>query len=844
MIRFKAVQTPPEKITFAALTIGLILARWIYRSLLVLVIAFGAAMVSAVPAAAQDFDSACLTGAFNTKLPENGPVYIAYTSINRKCSTHTGSGSIVSKLNFLDLDWIIGNNSVAGGPIYIAWSDLELGKVINLKLDGVYIAPYTAVLLSTGQSHTITYTQTDYVSAGPENKTFSFELDPANHHFLGGPTANVFPVKVANSAPTITSTSTVTVAENVFGKFLTVTATDNFDGGDFVHGLKASLFSDGIGTNGVDNSFFEFSATGGELSFKTNPDFENPSDANGDRIYEVQIKVTDGGKLFATQTLTVTITDVVDEVQPTVVITGAPPTTSAAAPFDITVTFSKPVTGFDASLADIEITSATATNVTPSTGLASVYTVTITPDNSSGHVIIFIHTGAAFDASGNPNITSPTVVSLRDTGKPAVAILNAPGSHDGFTPFSATIEFSEDVLNFVVGDVTLGNGTASNFVAIDGNTYTLDITATNPSDDLTIDVAASVANDIAGNTNTAATQVIVNNSVVEKTLKVIGTFIDSRLIQMASNQPDLTGFIKGTNSGSLTVNGDDDNLTLAYAGSITLNAASQNIDESFAAVEAGRTGNIDLWATVSGANANAGTAREKFWIGYFGAHTFLSEDFLVGATMQVDYTEQKDPVANSSVDGKGWMFGPYLAGKIPGQNVFYEARTSWGKSENNVSPYNTYTDIFETERWMLSAKINGVYEIGSVTITPNVALAYFEDRALAYTDSLGNLIPSQVTTLGEARFGPKISQVITLEHGATLTPSAALTGIYTFGASSSVVGQALIFNNGDLRARLDFGLLFAASSGLSLGADLFYDGIGAKGYEAWGGKLGLRVPLQ
>ena len=52
-----------------------------------------------------------------------------------------------------------------------------------------------------------------------------------------------------------------------------------------------------------------------------------------------------------------------------------------------------------------------------------------------------------------------------------------------------TIQFSEDVTGFVVGDITVGNGTAGNFVAIDGDTYTADIT---PSADGAVTVGSTL----------------------------------------------------------------------------------------------------------------------------------------------------------------------------------------------------------------------------------------------------------------------------------------------------------------------------------------------------------------
>src|SRR5439155_25755780 len=62
----------------------------------------------------------------------------------------------------------------------------------------------------------------------------------------------------------------------------------------------------------------------GVLTFKAAPDFENPTDAGGDNVYNLIVTATDSGSpaLSSTQSITVTVTPVND---------NAPVITSAAA---------------------------------------------------------------------------------------------------------------------------------------------------------------------------------------------------------------------------------------------------------------------------------------------------------------------------------------------------------------------------------------------------------------------------------------------------------------------------------------------------------------------------------
>ena len=91
-----------------------------------------------------------------------------------------------------------------------------------------------------------------------------------------------------------------------------------------------------------------------------------------------------------------------------------------------------------------------------------------------------------------------------DTTAPTVVITCAQSSPSGAATLNFTITFSEVVTGFVLGDITVSNGTAGNFAG-SGAVYTCDITPIGMSV-ITVDVAGSVCIDAAGNSNTAATQ--------------------------------------------------------------------------------------------------------------------------------------------------------------------------------------------------------------------------------------------------------------------------------------------------------------------------------------------------
>lgn len=103
-----------------------------------------------------------------------------------------------------------------------------------------------------------------------------------------------------NEVPVITSGSTIAMAENSTA-VTTVTAVDPE--------LTALTYSI---AGGVDQAAFTINATSGALAFRLPPNFESPTDANRDNVYLVTVGASDGFNPPVTQTLSITVTDLVE----------------------------------------------------------------------------------------------------------------------------------------------------------------------------------------------------------------------------------------------------------------------------------------------------------------------------------------------------------------------------------------------------------------------------------------------------------------------------------------------------------------------------------------------------
>jgi LPXTG-site transpeptidase (sortase) family protein len=192
----------------------------------------------------------------------------------------------------------------------------------------------------------------------------------------------------------------------------------------------------------------------------------------------------------------------------------ADPTGAASVTF--TVLFSNPVDGVDAS--DFTLTT---TGAISSAGINVVtwiddqtYEVTVSTGSGNGTIQLdlvdndsirdFANPIAHFLGglgSGNGNHTGDQYYTI-DKDAPTVTITSSATDPTAFSPIPVTITFSKPVSDFVVGDLTVGNGTAGNLLG-SGAAYTADITPTS-SGTVTADIYASVAYDSAGNWNLAS----------------------------------------------------------------------------------------------------------------------------------------------------------------------------------------------------------------------------------------------------------------------------------------------------------------------------------------------------
>ncbi len=387
---------------------------------------------------------------------------------------------------------------------------------------------------------------------------------------------------------------------------------------------------------------------------------------------------------------------------------------------------------------------------------------------------------------------------------------------------------------------------------------------------MTLDVGAGVAQDAAGNLNKAAAQVsiaYINEAFVRtRTQRVVSNYISLRADQITANTPDI--FDRLSNRGStgggapvdFTTNGTLDSLMLSFATSLRQIAGSTAINKT---TRIGGLNNLqeldlqsltsdlrngleenglDIWIKGNLSHINSETIGNDLGQLYIGLDYRVSETYLWGVLAQFDWSNNDDTVQEISTDGTGWFAGPYIVARVY-DNVIFDGLVSYGQSDNDVTAAGA-NGSFDTNRFFIKGQLTGDFDVDRWHIEPHAALIYFEEEQKAFTNSLNILIPGQTIDLGRVTLGPKISTQFTAGEGMMISPYIGLIGIWDFNRAEIVdLTTGLTAGSNGFRGRVEGGVEVHLANGWNLSGEGYYDGIGADNFDAYGGSVRIKVPL-
>jgi|GEM_PF-3004773 len=386
--------------------------------------------------------------------------------------------------------------------ISVLANDLPIGGPLLLDSIRIVTQPQHGTV-TVNNNGTITYVANTTVTSDSD----SFQYTVRNQLGAESNVATVhlrLPVALRPPAPTITTTASnpTNLASIPF------TVTFNKD----VTGFTAGDVSV---TNGTLSGFTTVNAR--TYTFNVAPT------ADGDVVLNIAAgaAVDSGGRPSTATSFTIRS----DRTAPSVNLatTATSPTNLSAIPF--TATFSEAVTGFTAG--DITVTNGTVQNFS---GSGTTYTFEVVP-TADGVVTVSIAANAAQDAAGNGNTASNTINITSDRTAPSVNLTTTAGTSTSTNPIPFTATFSEAVTGFTAGDILVTNGAVINFTSVNATTYTFDVVPNSSGVSIGVTVPASVANDAAGNGNTASSTVNVNFT---------GTVVTANINTTASDPTNLS----------------------------------------------------------------------------------------------------------------------------------------------------------------------------------------------------------------------------------------------------------------------------------------------------------------
>lgn len=218
----------------------------------------------------------------------------------------------------------------------------------------------------------------------------------------------------------------------------------------------------------------------------------------------------------------------------------------------------------------------------------------------------------------------------------------------------------------------------------------------------------------------------------------------------------------------------------------------------------------------------------------------VTQNMIVGVMGQFDWAKETSGALASSVEGTGWMAGPYMSMQLH-NNVFFDLRAAWGRSHNNLT-IDATAGSFDTSRWLVKGTLAGNWVRDAWRFTPSAELSYVRENQDGYTNSDDVFIDGQTVSLGRLQFGPEIGYRIAQTSDTFIEPFAALKGVWNWDNPNIVVDSAVI-GSGALWARLEGGINVTTAGGLRLRGLASWDGLGADGYSGYTLQGTVSVPL-
>ena len=310
---------------------------------------------------------------------------------------------------------------------------------------------------------------------------------------------------------------------------------------------------------------------------------------------------------------------------------------------------------------------------------------------------------------------------------------------------------------------------------------------------------------------------------VDPILRPVGEHLAKRASALLNSQRKLIPFLKRDE----TIPGGSKELTL-------------NATNDLLALDGGfvRDG---IWGEVTGSYTRGDSGDLKSVLGSFGLHWKNSERFLAGVMLQFDLAENDLAGRAGSIDGAGWLAGPYFAVRHGTQPLYFEGRLLYGQSDNDFSFHDPdlgeRRGSFDTRRLLAQIRMEGEIALSDrddARLIPYADARWIKERAKGFTDSVGNRVPGQKVGIGHLEFGSRLEIPFVTTHGA-------MTFIGGLGMVYSNTEADYVRSESRGRGRGEMGISYDRNDNVRIDFESFYDGIGASENEIYGLSLNAEM---
>jgi len=396
------------------------------------------------------------------------------------------------------------------------------------------------------------------------------------------------------------------------------------------------------------------------------------------------------------------------------------------------------------------VTTGTVTaTATVSNGTTATPTVTVSSISGDGTIAINLAADTARNGFGSTAATGNTTAFNVDNTLPEVSITTgAPDPTNA--AFAITMTFTEAVINFAGTDVVVGNGLLSSFAG-SGTVYTATITPTT-SGVVTVDIPISVANDSAGNGNTAASQLSL-------------TFDN-----IAPSGYDFTidqTFLNAANDTSMSFTYTDAEIGATYNYQVTDGVSNvsdtgiiSTLTGSFSGIDVSALleGTLTLTFTLTDAVGNVGITRSATIIKQYNDAPVITEGASVGVTMSeggsptpfnltLNASDPESETITWSVLSNGANGTASASGTGTSKVINYSPSDSNFNGSDSfvveVTDNNTLDPL--TDSITVNVTISAVNDIPTVDSTPVTMVN--EDTSYSYTFSVSDIDTGNTLTL-------------------------------------------------------------------------------------------------